>query len=303
MANDSNGGARGFKTGFVAVIGRPNVGKSTLVNGLVGQKVAIMSDKPQTTRNRIMCVLTDAQGQVIFIDTPGIHKPRHKLGEYMVKAAQDTLREVDVVLFVADVTEPRGPGDDYILARLRVLTTPVVLALNKIDLVPKQAVLPVIADYAQQLSFAAIIPVSARAGTNLARLVEVVRGFLPAGPQYFPADMVTDQPERQLVAELVREKVLLLTREEVPHATAVEVEEMTARPNGDMYVRATIYVERESQKGIIIGAQGQLLKQVGQAARQEIEHLLGTRCYLDLWVKVKRDWRNRQQMLRTLGYE
>ena len=282
MTNDNNHDAEGFKTGFVAVIGRPNVGESTLVNGQEGQKVAIMSDKPQTTRNRIMCVLTDAQGQIIFIATPGIHKPRHRLGAYMVKAAQDALREVDAVLFVAAVTEPRGPGDDYILARLRDLTTPVVLALNKIDLVPKQAVLPVIADYTQQLPFAAVVPVSARDGTNLDRLVAVMRGFLPPGPQYFPADMITDQPERQLVAELVREKVLLLTREEIPHATAVEVEEMTARPNGDMYVRATIYVERESQKGIIIGAQGQLLKQVGQAARREIEHLLGTRCYLDL---------------------
>lgn len=302
MANDTEKG-RPFKSGFVALIGRPNVGKSTLVNKLVGQKVAIMSDKPQTTRNKIMCVLTAAQGQIIFIDTPGIHKPHHKLGEYMVRTAQETLREVDAVLFVTDATAARGPGDDYILARLRGLTTPVVLALNKIDQVPKQAVLPMIADYQRQMTFAAVVPISARDGTNLDHLLAEVWSFLPPGPQYFPAAMVTDQPERQLVAELVREKVLQLTREEIPHAVAVEVEEMSTRPNGDMYVRATIYVERDSQKGIIIGAQGQLLKQVGQTARQEIERLLGTKCYLDLWVKVKRDWRNRQQMLRTLGYE
>lgn len=292
-----------FHSGFAAVIGRPNVGKSTLVNSLVGQKVAIISDKPQTTRNRIMGVLTDQQGQIIFIDTPGIHKPRHKLGEYMVKTAEDTIREVDVVLFVVDVTEHRGAGENYILERLKGLSTPVVLAVNKIDLVSPQAVLPVIDDYRQQMDFAAIVPVSAREGTNLDRLVAVVHDFLPPGPQYYPPDMVTDQPERRLVAELIREKVLHLTREEVPHAVAVDVEEMTTRANGDLYIRATIYVERDSQKGIIIGAQGRMLKQIGQMVRQELEHLLGVRCYLALWVKVKKDWRNRQQMLRTLGYE
>lgn len=292
-----------YKSGFVAVIGRPNVGKSTLVNSLLGRKIAIMSDKPQTTRNRILCVLTLPDAQLVFIDTPGIHKPKHKLGEYMVKTAENTLREVDVVLFVVDATEKRGPGEDYILERLAQITTPVILVINKVDKLTKEAVLPVISGYASCYNFAAIVPISALAELNLDQLVAEVKKYCQSGPQYYPEDMVTDQPEKIVMAELIREKVLQLTREEVPHAIAVEVEETAARPNDTVYVRAVIYVERDSQKGIIIGAGGSLLKEIGRLARADIENLLGSKIYLDLWVKVKKDWRNRAGMLRSFGYD
>lgn len=292
-----------YKSGFVAVIGRPNVGKSTLINGLIGQKIVIMSDKPQTTRNKILCVLTQEDAQILFIDTPGIHKPKHKLGEYMLHVAENTLKEVDVVLFVVDASEDIGAGELYILERLQSTNKPVILVVNKVDKIGKQQILPIISRYAERQEFVAAVPISAKENTNLEALVEEVKKHLEVGPQYYPEDMVTDQPERLVAAELIREKVLHLTREEIPHAIAVEIEEMATRKNEDVYIRATIYVERESQKGIVIGAKGALLKEVGALARVDIENLLGSKVYLDLWVKVKKDWRNRDSVLRGLGYE
>ena len=290
------------KSGFIAVIGRPNVGKSTLINSLIGQKIAIMSDKPQTTRNRILCILTRPEAQIVFLDTPGIHKPKHKLGEYMVKAAEGTLKEVDAIFFVVDATEKMGRGEYYILERLQATAKPVILVVNKLDLIEKEQVLPIISHYTDKYPFVGVVPISAKEETNLDALIEEVEKYLPEGPQYYPEDMVTDQPERLIVAELVREKALQLTRDEVPHAIAVDVDEMKARDNGDTYIRATIYVERDSQKGILIGAKGSMLKEIGRLARADIEMLLGTRVFLDLWVKVKKDWRDRDSVLRGFGF-
>ena len=291
------------KSGFIAVIGRPNVGKSTLINSLIGQKIAIMSDKPQTTRNRILCILTQPDAQVVFLDTPGIHKPLHKLGEYMENTAENTLKEVDAILFVVDATEKFGPGERYIIDHLEKTDKPVVLVVNKIDLIEREKVLPIIDGYAGRYDFAGVVPISAREKINLDSLLGEAKKYLPDGPQYYPEDMVTDQPERLIAAELVREKVLELTRDEVPHAVAVDVDEMTTRAKGDAYIRATIYVERDSQKGIIIGAKGTMLKRIGALARTDIENLLGSKVYLDLWVKVKRDWRNRDGLLKNFGFE
>ena len=291
------------QSGFVSVIGRPNVGKSTLINSLIGQKVVIMSDKPQTTRNKIMCVLTLDDAQILFIDTPGIHKPKHKLGEYMLKAAENTLREVDVVFFVVDATEDIGGGERYILELLESIKTPVVLIVNKIDKIEKTKLLPIITKYSALYNFAGVVPISAMEHTNLDSLLVEVKKYLEPGPQYYPEDMVTDQPERIVITELIREKVLHSTRDEVPHSIAVEIEEIVTRPNDTVYVRAVIYVERESQKGIVIGAQGALLKEIGRLARVDIENLLGSKIFLDLWVKVKKDWRNKEGSLRTFGYD
>lgn len=292
-----------YKSGFVAVVGRPNVGKSTLLNQLVGQKIAIVSDMPQTTRNRILGILTLPEAQILFLDTPGIHKPQHKLGEYMVNSARSSLREVDLILFVSDVTESVGPGERFILDMLKDEQTPVVLVLNKVDLVPKDKLLPIISQYSAFRDFTAIVPISALAGTNTDRLLTVIKDLLPAGPQYYPEDEVTDQPERVVAAEFIREKIFRLTREEIPHSTAVEVEEMKTRPNGDVFLRATIYVERESQKGIIIGAKGAMLKEIGQQARLDLENIFDSRFFVDLWVKVKSDWRNKEGSLRMFGYD
>ena len=294
---------KGYKSGFAAVIGRPNVGKSTLINSLIGQKIAIMSDKPQTTRNKILCVLTQPEAQVVFLDTPGIHKAKDKLGEYMVQAAENTLKEVDVILFVVDATEKMGAGERYILERLEATKKPVLLVVNKLDLIDRQSVLPIIAGYTAKYPFAGVVPISAREEMNLDSLLTETKQHLEPGPQYYPEDMVTDQPERLIVAELVREKVLHLTREEIPHAIAVDVDEMSTRTNGDVYIRATIYVERDSQKGIVIGAKGTLLKKIGALARTDIENLLGSKVYLELWVKVKKDWRNRNNLLKEFGFE
>ena len=291
------------KSGFVSVIGRPNVGKSTLINSLIGQKVVIMSDKPQTTRNKIMCVLTLDDAQILFIDTPGIHKPKHKLGEYMLKAAENTLREVDVVFFVIDANEDIGGGERYILELLSKIKTPVILVVNKIDKIEKTKLLPIIQKYAALYDFAGVVPISAIEHTNLDNLVVEVKKYLEPGPQYYPEDMVTDQPERIVITELIREKVLHSTRDEIPHSIAVDIEEIIARPNDTVYVRAVIYVERESQKGIVIGAKGALLKEIGRLARLDIESLLGSKIFLDLWVKVKKDWRNKEGSLRGFGYD
>lgn len=304
-----------YKSGFAAVIGRPNVGKSTLINSLIGQKVVIMSDKPQTTRNKILCVLTQDNMQVVFIDTPGIHKPMHKLGEYMIRSAQNTLKEVDVILFVVDANEKAAGGERYIMKQLQSTNKPVILVINKIDLTKKSSILPTIANYENEYKnictaennkahrFSAVVPISAKVKENLPELLKEIDKHLPAGPQYFPENMITDQPERLIVAELIREKVLLSTRDEVPHAVAVDVDEMATRNNGDVYVRATIYVERDSQKGIIIGAKGALLKQIGADARSDIQNLLGSKIYLDLWVKVKKDWRDRERVLKEFGFK
>ena len=291
------------KSGFIAVVGRPNVGKSTLINSLIGQKIAIMSDKPQTTRTRILCILTEPDAQIVFLDTPGIHKPRHKLGEYMVHAAENTLKEVDAVFFVVDATEKMGPGERYILERLQAAKCPCILVVNKLDLIDKPAVLPILESYMKAYPFTGAVPISAKEEVNLAALLTEAKKYLPEGPAYYPEDMVTDQPERLIVAELVREKALLATRDEIPHAIAVDLDEMKERPKGDFYIRATIYVEREAQKGIVIGAKGALLREIGAQARKDIEMLLGAKVFLDLWVKVKKDWRNREGVLHNFGFE
>jgi GTP-binding protein Era len=293
-----------FRSGFVTVVGRPNVGKSTLLNALLGEKMLIVSDKPQTTRNRIQCILTGEDYQVVFIDTPGIHKPRSLLGEGMVQTALDTLQEVDAVLFMVEANSEPGPGDRFVAEHLLAVHTPVFLVINKVDLVKGPQLVQLETHWQQLLPGAAqVVHVSALTGYNLDYLRQQVVGVLPEGPQYYPEDMVIDQPERFIVAELVREKILHLTREEVPHAVAVVVDEMREREDDMVYVRATIYVERESQKGIIIGKHGVMLKAVGEAARGDIEKLLGSRIFLDLWVKTRRDWRNELSGLRQLGYE
>lgn len=290
-----------YKSGFIAVIGRPNVGKSTLINKIIGQKIAITSDKPQTTRSRIQCILTQDDAQIIFLDTPGIHKPKFKLGEYMLQAAESTLKEVDAIFFVIDATEKFGGGEKYILERLNATTKPVILVVNKVDLIAREKILPIISEYSTRRDFAAVVPISATEGTNIDALIAEAKKFLPEGVQYYPADMVTDQPERLIIAELIREKILHATQDEVPHSIAVDLEEFTERDNGTIFIRATIYVERDSQKGILIGKGGAMLKKVGAEARPEIEMLLGAKIFLDLWVKVKRDWRNSIGALQSFG--
>ncbi len=290
--------------GFVAMVGRPNVGKSTLTNSLIGEKIAIMSDRPQTTRNRIMCIMNTDNAQIMFLDTPGIHKPHHKLGEYMVRTAEGTLQEVDVILFIVDVTEKRGAGEDYILELLKKVKTPVILVCNKIDkLQDKSKLFKIMEDYSKLYKFAAVVPVSALTDGQFPGLVQEITKLLPEGPAYYPDDMITDQPERVIAAEMIREKVLRLTRDEVPHAIAVEVDEFKERDDENIYIRATIFVERDSQKGIIIGAKGGMLKKIGQQARADLEKLLYCKIYLDLWVKVKPDWRNQDKALKQFGYD
>jgi GTP-binding protein Era len=292
-----------IKSGFACIIGRPNVGKSTLLNQFMGRKVAIVSDKPQTTRNRILGILTTKDAQAVFIDTPGIHKPRHKLGAYMTRLAQETLEEVDLVIYVVDASVSPGTGEEYILEQLQEVSTPVLLVLNKIDLIKKQELLPLIDWFSKRYDFQNIVPVSALTAENLDKLRELIAANLKEGPFFYPAEMVTDQPEKFVAAEIIREKVLHLTREEVPHAVAVVIEEMKERENGLFYINAVVYVERDSQKGIIIGRGGRMLKEIGQLARQELQAILGNKVYLDLWVKVKKDWRDDEAVLRSFGYE
>ncbi|AKS38953.1 GTPase Era [Anoxybacillus gonensis] len=293
----------GYKSGFVAIIGRPNVGKSTFLNRVIGQKIAIMSDKPQTTRNKIQGVYTTDDAQIIFIDTPGIHKPKHKLGDFMVKVAQSALQEVDLILFMVNAVEGLGRGDEFIIERLKQVQTPVFLVINKIDEVHPDDLLPLIEQYRSLHSFAEVIPISALQGNNVETLLQQIKHYLPEGPQYYPAHQITDHPERFIIAEFIREKALHLTREEVPHSIAVVIDSIERRENGDtVYVAATIIVERDSQKGIIIGKRGQMLKEIGQRARADIEALLGSKVFLELWVKVQKDWRNKMAQLRDLGY-
>jgi len=291
-----------FKSGFVAIVGRPNVGKSTLMNQVIGQKIAIMSDKPQTTRNKIHGVYTTDEAQIVFLDTPGIHKRQSKLGDFMNQTALNTLKEVEAVLFLADVSEGLGGGDRFIIEQLKGVKTPVILVLNKIDKIEPDALLPIIDEYSKLHEFAEIVPISALSGDNVNRLLEQVGKYLPEGPQYYPADQVTDHPEQFVCAELIREKILHMTREEVPHSIAVTIEDMRVQDNGVVYISAVIFVERDSQKGIIIGKQGALLKEVGKQARQDIQNLLGSKIFLELWVKVKKDWRNQERVLRDLGF-
>jgi len=292
-----------FHSGFVAIVGRPNVGKSTLLNTLIGQKIAIMSDKPQTTRNRIQGVLTRESEQIVFLDTPGIHKPKHRLGDYMVRVAEHTLQEVDVILFVVDVTEKFDDRDQHIIELLRRVQTPTFLVVNKIDAVSPAQILPVIESYRHHLTFQEVLPISARAKDNTDTLVDLLVPLLPEGPKYYPADQVTDYPERFIVAELIREKVLQLTREEIPHSVAVNVEQMQHKEENDvLYISANIFTERTSQKAILIGKNGDMLKRVGSLARYDIERLLGSKSFLELWVKVKKDWRNQEHMLRSFGF-
>ncbi|WP_440111159.1 GTPase Era [Paenibacillus sp. QZ-Y1] len=291
-----------YKSGFVAIIGRPNVGKSTLMNQVIGQKIAIMSDKPQTTRNKIHGVYTSEHQQIVFLDTPGIHKRQSKLGDYMNQTALNTLGEVEAALFLIDASEGMGGGDRYIAEQLKNIRTPVILVMNKMDKIEPEALLPLIEEYRKLHNFAEIVPVSAKLGSNVSTLLEQLGKYLPEGPQYYPEDQVTDHPEQFVCAELIREKILQMTREEVPHSIAVTIEDMKVQDNGVVYISAVIFVERDSQKGIIIGKQGALLKEVGKRARHDIQNLLGSKIFMDLWVKVKKDWRNQDRVLRDLGF-
>ena len=290
-----------FKSGFVTLIGRPNVGKSTLMNHLIGQKIAITSNKPQTTRNRIQTVLTMEEGQIVFVDTPGIHKAKNKLGEYMVNVAQQTLNDVDVVLWLVEPTTFIGAGEQHIAKQLGRVNTPVILVINKIDSVKKEEILTAISAYKDIYDFAEIVPVSARSGENTEELLKVIMKYLPYGPQFYSEDTITDQPERQIVAELIREKALHCLQEEIPHGIAVAIDQMKKK-NKVMHIDATIICERDSHKGIIIGKQGSMLKKIGSTARYEIEKMLDTQVNLKLWVKVKKDWRDSEFLMKNFGY-
>ena len=290
------------KSGFVAIVGRPNVGKSTLLNRIVGQKIAIMSDKAQTTRNKIQGVYTTDTTQIVFIDTPGIHKPKHRLGDYMVEAAYSALHEVEVVLFMVAADQKRGKGDDMIIERLKKLSVPVYLVINKIDKIHPNDLLEQIDDFKAQMDFAQIIPISATQGNNFETLMSELEKSMPPGPQYFPEDKITDHPEYFDVSELIREKILQLTRDEVPHSVAVVIDSMKRKPDEKVQIQATIIIERDSQKGIIIGKGGSMLKKIGTQARKDIEKLLGDKVYLELWVKVQKDWRDKQVYLTDFGY-
>ena len=291
-----------FKSGFVAIVGRPNVGKSTFMNYVLGQKIAIMSDKAQTTRNKIQGVYTKDDAQIVFLDTPGIHKPKHELGEFMVKSAYSALKEVDAVLFMVNVSEKRGPGDDFIIEKLKGIKTPIFLVLNKIDLVTPEVLLERVESYKDALDFAGVFPISVLQGNNVNELMEGLINALPEGPQYCPADQITDHPEYFVVSELIREKILQLTQEEIPHSVAVTVDKMQKDEFDKVHVYANIIVERKSQKGIIIGKGGRLLKEIGTRARRDIQQLLGNKVYLELWVKVEKDWRKRKSNLQEYGY-
>ena len=295
---------KGYKSGFVSIVGRPNVGKSTFLNRVIGQKIAIMSDKPQTTRNKVQGVLTQTNSQTIFIDTPGIHKPKHKLGEFMLKVSRNALKEVDIIMFMVNAEQEIGKGDEFIIDMLEGNKTPVFLVINKIDQIHPDQLAGIIDSYKDKFNFAEIIPISALQGNNVEQLLTTIEKYLPEGPQYYPADQVTDHPERFIISEMIREKVLHLTREEIPHSIAVVIDKIKRDEENENMIRvqATIMVERDSQKGIVIGKKGALLKQVGTEARKDIEMLLGSKVFLELWVKVQKDWRNKQGHLRDFGF-
>lgn len=293
-----------FHSGFVSLIGRPNVGKSTLMNLLIGEKISIISSKPQTTRNKIQTILTTDTMQVIFVDTPGIHKSKSKLGDYMVKSAETSLNDVDIVLYLIEPYEKIKDSDKAILERLKKVETPVFLVINKIDTINKPELLKVIENYSKEYDFAEIIPLSALKGKNQETLLESIEKYLPEGPKYFPEDMITDQPEKQIVSEIIREKALYLLQDEIPHGIAVEITSMKCRKDKDiMDIEATIYCERDSHKGIIIGKQGSMLKKIGSNARRDIQRFLGNQINLQIWIKVKKDWRDSDFLLRNFGYD
>lgn len=290
-----------FKSGFVAIVGRPNVGKSTFLNRVVGQKVAIMSDKAQTTRNKIQGVYTTDEAQVVFIDTPGVHKPKDQLGNFMVDSALSTLKEVDAILFMVNATERRGAGDNFIIDKLKKVDQPIYLIINKIDQITPDDLLSVIEQYKTALPFKEVFPISALEGNNVPQMVDSLVGELPNGPQYYPADQITDHPERFVISELIREKVFQLTRQEIPTSTAVFVERIK-NENDVLNIQVTIIVERDGQKAIVIGKGGTMLKKIGTLARQDIENLMGNKVYLELWVKVQPKWRDKQSLLQSYGY-
>lgn len=292
-----------YRSGFVTIIGRPNVGKSTLMNNILGEKIAIMSSKPQTTRNKIHGIYSTENAQIVFLDTPGVHKPKSKLGEIMVKAATETLREVDVVLFMVDHSKKIGPGDKFLLEQLEKVKTPIILVINKVDLLTPDELRMIVENYEQYDFIEDIIGVSALENKNVDYLLGKLTSYMEAGPQYYPADMITDQPERAIVSELIREKLLIYLDQEIPHGVAVEIQSMKKRQNKDMVdIEANIICERESHKGIIIGKNGRKLKGVGKSAREEIERLLGSKVFLELWVKVRPGWRDSDTQLKNFGY-
>lgn len=293
-----------MKTGFISLIGRPNAGKSTLINQILDRKIAITSSKPQTTRTRITGIFTTSDAQMVFIDTPGIHKPKDRLNQYMVEAARSTIYEGDVIFYVVDASVPFGPGEQFILDCLKDIDVPVFLLLNKIDCMTSEEIMRTIVKWQTRREFAEIFPLSAERGDNVDRLLETVKGYLIEGPNFYPEDAVTDQPERIVMSELIREKILRLIEEEVPHSVAVVIEHMERDESDDkLIVHAAIYTERQSQKAIIIGKQGQMIKRIGTAARRDIEELLGEKIYLKLWVRVKENWRNREGALHDFGYD
>jgi len=291
-----------FKSGFVSVIGRANVGKSTLINSLVGEKISIVSDKPQTTRYNALGIYHGEDVQIIFTDTPGIHKPKNKLGEHMVKSVTSSLNEVDAVLLVVDGGRDISEVERNITANLKETNTPVVLAINKIDLLKKEALLPIIANYSTLYPFSAIVPISAKKNDGVSSILTELAQFLPEGPKFYPDDMITDQPERQIIAEIIREKLLWMLNEEVPHGIAIEVLQMENKP-GIVNVSANIFCEKQSHKGIIIGKNGELLKKIGTISREEMEKRLNKKVYLQLWVRVKENWRNNNYLMKNLGFE
>lgn len=292
-----------FKSGFITIIGRPNVGKSTLLNHIMEEKLSIVSSKPQTTRNNIQTILTDKESQIIFVDTPGIHKPRHKLGEYMVNVATDALKEVDVVLFLTNPEGEFGKGDEYILNQLEAAKVPVFLVVNKIDENTQERVAKTLQIYSEKFKFAEIIPISAAKGKNVDKLMELVKNYIPEGPMYYPEDMITDQQERFIVAETIREKALRLLSEEVPHGIGVDIITMKKKENGAYEINADMLCEKDSHKGIVIGKNGEMLKKITQYARQDLETFLQCKVYLKIWVRVKKDWRDNNIVLRELGYK
>lgn len=292
-----------FHSGFVAIVGRPNVGKSTFLNRVVGQKVAIMSNKAQTTRNKIQGIYTTEHSQIVFIDTPGIHKPQNKLDEFMMNSATSALNEVDAVLFMVSAKDRMGAGDTFIIDQLKKVKQPVYLIVNKIDTVHPNDLAPFVEQYQAELDFAQVFPISALQGNNVDELLATLNQNLPEGPQYYPEDQITDHPEYFVVSELIREKILELTRDEVPHSVAVNVERMRRNDQDKLKIEATIIVERDGQKGIIIGKGGKMLKEIGTRARRDIEHLLGDKVYLQLWVKIDKNWRDNQRYLNELGYQ
>ncbi len=292
-----------FRSGFVTIIGRPNVGKSTLLNNILGEKIAIMSSKPQTTRNKIHGIYTTEDSQVIFLDTPGVHRPKNKLGEFMVSSAMNTLKEVDLVLFLVDESKKIGPGDQYLIDQLKSVKTPVILVINKADLMDPEDLRAIVENYKQYDFFEDIIAISALENKNVDYLLNKVSEYMVEGPMYYPSDMVTDQPERAIVSEIIREKLLMYLDQEIPHGVAVEIESMKQRGKQDIVdIQATIVCERDSHKGIIIGKNGRKLKGVGKSSREEIERLLGSKVFLELWVKVRSNWRDSDALLKNFGY-